>query len=119
MKKLNLLIVILLAINLISVQGQILDEVQPDSTTVDQEMFIVQQRVIIGSAFTAAGVGMITVGRAILYDKIDTTILSDNLFFPGYVFVGIGIASYVNAWLHFRKVQFMVNQNGAGLVLTI
>lgn len=99
---------------------QVLEIAKPDSLlTYNDEVFMVRQRLIMGTAFTVTGISAMYFANQISNKKIKTTIHPDSLIWPAAAFFGMGMACYLNSWLHFRKANFIVNEQGFGIAINL
>ena len=99
--------------------SQVLSDTWPDFIPITQEQFKVKQRLITGSVCLLGGATLICYGRQITRGKIETTIHPDNLFFPGYSFIGIGVVALISSYLQWQKIQLLIDEKGIGLVLRL
>ncbi|MBT3747676.1 MAG: hypothetical protein HOG34_01735, partial [Bacteroidetes bacterium] len=58
---------------------------------------------------------LVYVGREITRGKIDTAVHPDNFFFPGYSFIGIGVAAFVSSWFQWQKVNLLIDERRIGM----
>ncbi len=101
-------------------KSQVIPSYEADtSCTFNQEIFQSQENVIVGTGFLVTGVILELVGIDIQQGYIDTPIHPANLKWPGTTFIGVGIACYMNGWLHFRNAKFIGNENGLGIVFRL
>ena len=99
--------------------SQVISDFWPDTISIPAEQFKVKQRLVTGSVCLLGGAALVYVGKSIQRGGIETSIHPDNLFFPGYSFIGIGLAAYLSAWLKWEEVKLMVDKRGIGFVIKL
>ena len=99
--------------------SQVIRDSWPDTISIPAEQFKVKQRLVTGSVCLLGGAMLVYIGREITKGKIETTVHPDNFFFPGYSFIGIGLAAYLSAWLKWEEVKLMIDERGIGFAINI
>jgi hypothetical protein len=118
MKRTIILIGIAISLSITSF-SQVIRGSWPDTISIPQEQFNVKQRLVTGSVCLVGGGMLVYVGREITRGKIETTVHPDNFFFPGYSFIGIGVAAFVSAYLKWEEMKLMVDERGIGFIFRL
>jgi hypothetical protein len=115
MKRTIILIGIAISLSITSF-SQVISDSWPDTISIPAEQFKVKQRLVTGSVCLLGGATLLYVGREITRGKIETTVHPDNFFFPGYSFIGIGVAAFVSAYLKWEEVEMLVRKDQIGFI---
>jgi hypothetical protein len=118
MKRTIILIGIAISLSIASF-SQVIRDSWPDTISIPAEQFKVKQRLVTGSVCLLGGAMLVYIGREITKGKIETTVHPDNFFFPGYSFIGIGVAAFVSAYLKWEEVKLMVDERAIGFTLRL